>query len=363
MQPYGIPYTNTWIIVFRFAGGRIAEEWWAFDLLGVQQQLGAIPPTRDTYTWGEPSGVTGAPGDPETNKASVQRMLEEVMNQHKLAVVGELFAADYLMHDPAWPLEVRGPEGFAQWAGAMLEPFFSDSHISADLVAEGDKVAVRWTWTGTHVGEFMGIPATGRQITVPGISIHRFADGQFVESWASYDALGMMQQLTAEDWPVDGPWIMSLPTPMGNMIVKATWIAQDEAKTRFTGEFEQISILPVALDLYPDLETVRFAGALAVKTGLNQYEMTAMEYFTKTAGPSFEEIVGMAVVAGTFELAGPDLAQGQGTGAYYLAGQDVDQDGFPDEGEEPAVCVPWEWTAKQLTMMAPCVPTSEEGGI
>jgi len=202
MQPFGVPYTNTWIIIFRFTGGRIAEEWWEFDLLGVQQQLGVIPPTRDTYTWGEPSTVTGDPGDPETNKAIVQHMIDEAMNQQNLAVIDELFAADYLMHDPAWPMEVKGPEGFKQWAGAMLEPFFSEGEVAVnDMIAEEGKVVVRWTWSGTHTGEFMGFPPTGRRITVTGTSLHRFADGKFVESWVSYDALGMMLQITAQTIP------------------------------------------------------------------------------------------------------------------------------------------------------------------
>jgi len=138
-----------------------------------------------------------ATADIEANKAIVQRMIEEVMNQQNLDVIDELFAADYLMHDPAWPTEVKGPEGFKQWTGMMLDPYFSDSRITIeDMIAEGDKVAVRWTWSGTHTGEFMGIPPTGRQIAITGISIHCFADGEFVESWVSYDSQGMMQQIT-----------------------------------------------------------------------------------------------------------------------------------------------------------------------
>jgi hypothetical protein len=87
------------------------------------------------------------------------------------------------------------------------------------------------------------------------------------------------------------------------------------------------------------------------------YEMTAIEYLTRTAEPSLEAILGIGIVTGSFELVGPDQGQGQGTGAYYVADQDLDQDGFPDEGQEPAVCVPWEWTAKRLTMMPGCMPT------
>jgi hypothetical protein len=203
----------------------------------------------------------------------------------------------------------------------------------------------------------MGIPPTGRQIAITGISIHRFADGEFVESWASYDTMGMMQQLTAEEWSAEGVWISTVPTPLGNMIIKSTWMAQDDAKTRFTGEFEQINTYPVLIDVYPDSEEIKYGGGLGVKIGLNKYEATFLQYFTKTAGPSLEEIVGIGIVTGTFELVGPDLSQGQGTGAYYMAAQDADQDGLPDEGQEPVVLVPWEWTAKRLTMMMVSVPT------
>ena len=238
-----------------------------------------------------------------------------------------------------------------------MEPYFSDSGITIeDMIAEGDKVAVDWTWTGTHIGEFMGIPPTGRHIAVKGISIHRLADGKFVESWASYDALGMMQQLTAEEWSAQGVWITTVPTPLGNMIIKSTWMAQDAAKTRFTGEFELINMVPVLIDVYPDSEEAKYGGGLMVKIGLNKYEMTHIQYFTKTTGPSLEEIVGFGIVTGTVELVSPDLAQGQGTGAYYMPAQDADQDGFPDEGQEPVVCVPWGWTSKHLTMMPGCVP-------
>jgi hypothetical protein len=116
------------------------------------------------------------------------------------------------------------------------------------------------------------------------------------------------------------------------------------------GEFEQINTYPVLIDVYPDSEEIKYAGVLAVKSGLNKYEMTFLQYFTRTAGPSLEEIVGIGIVAGSFEIVGPDMAQGQGTGAYYIPTQDADQDGFPDEGQEPVVCLPWQWTAKRMMM-------------
>jgi len=74
---------------------------------------------------------------------------------------------------------------------------FPDIKVTTEhIIAEWDKVVIRWTATGTHPGELMGIPASGRQVTWTGMTIYRFADGKIVESWWAYDALGMMQQIT-----------------------------------------------------------------------------------------------------------------------------------------------------------------------
>jgi predicted ester cyclase len=73
---------------------------------------------------------------------------------------------------------------------------FPDFHITVDeMIAEGDKVAARWTATLTHEGEFMGIPPTGVQATISGMVIYRFADGKIVEIWHIGDSLGLLQQL------------------------------------------------------------------------------------------------------------------------------------------------------------------------
>lgn len=354
IPPTDVFATTTGITIMRVADGKIVENWSQWDALGQMQQLGVIPTWRETYTWGVPSEVTGEPGDPEANKAIMQGV-EEFWNMGNLAIADEIFAADFVWHNPVLP-DVVNLEIYKLWLVGAVRTDFPDVHLTVEpLVAEGDKVVSRWSFTGTHLGEREGGlgPPTGRQVTVTGMFIDRFADGKIVESWWAYDPLGMIQQLTA----AQGVWITTVPTPMGNMIIKGTWTAQDDAQTRLTGEFEQINTYPVLIDIYPDSEQVKFAGALAQKIGLNKYEMTAIEYFTKTAGPSLEEIVGIGIIAGTFELIGPDLVMGQGTGAYYLPEQDIDQDGFPDEGQEPVVCVPWEWTAKRLTMMPGCVPT------
>jgi steroid delta-isomerase-like uncharacterized protein len=208
VPPTGIQATCTGISIYRFVDGKVVEAWWNKDMAGLMEQLGVIPVTREDYTWGVPSEVTGDPGDTESNKAIFQYMFDEVFGKGNLDVIDEVFAADFIMHDPVSPIEIKGPEGYKQLSSMYFIAFPDLQILSEDIIAGGDKVASRWTLTGTHKGDFMGIPATGRQITTTGVSIFRFADGKIVETWASYDALGMIQQLTGplpipEDLVVD----------------------------------------------------------------------------------------------------------------------------------------------------------------
>ncbi len=134
---------------------------------------------------------------PEENKAVVRRFLEEIFNEGNLDVADELFAPDYVLHDPAAPEEVRGPEGIKQYVG-MYRSAYPDTHFTIeDQIAEGDKVVTRWTGQGTHEGELMGIPPSGNRVTVTGILLDRVSGGKIEEGWVNYDALGMMQQIGA----------------------------------------------------------------------------------------------------------------------------------------------------------------------
>jgi len=195
----GIPPTGkqvkwTAITIHRFDNGKFVETWMNMDFLGVMQQLDAIPSDHEDYTWGEPSEVTGYPGNPEENKALVRRSFEEALNQRNLDLVDEIYATGYVYHLPGSP-EIHGSEGFKQLQ-AMQFAAFPDLHFTVeDMFAEGDKVVTRYTVLGTHEGEHMGIPPTGKQITVTAMTIHRIASGKIVEDWGSYDALGLMQQL------------------------------------------------------------------------------------------------------------------------------------------------------------------------
>jgi steroid delta-isomerase-like uncharacterized protein len=128
------------------------------------------------------------------NKAISRRADEELFNRGNLDVADELFAPDFVYHNPAGE-ELRGPENVKRYA-VMLRAAFPDLHQTIeDQIAEGDKVSYRWTARGTHEGEPMGIAPTGKQVTFTGIAVARLADGKIEEMWENYDALGMLQQL------------------------------------------------------------------------------------------------------------------------------------------------------------------------
>ena len=132
----------------------------------------------------------------EENKALVRRLFEDLWNQGKLDVADEIFATDYIFHDPVAG-EVRGPEGFKQFVSMYRIAFPALQFRIEAQIAESDKVVTRWTSTGTHKGELMGIPPTGVQATSTGIAIGRIAGGKIVEVWSNWDTLGLLQQLGA----------------------------------------------------------------------------------------------------------------------------------------------------------------------
>ena len=136
----------------------------------------------------------------EENKAIFRRYVEEVSNEGNLDLVDEIFAR-YVSHQPDGHTEERGPEDVKRFIGEFHQAFPDFHSTIEDQIAEGDKVATRWTIRGTHQGEFRGIAPTGKQITVTGIGIFRFSEGKVVESWDNFDQLGMMQQLAAIPQP------------------------------------------------------------------------------------------------------------------------------------------------------------------
>ncbi len=130
----------------------------------------------------------------EDNKTLMSRFLEEVFNKKKLAALDEFIAPNQVDHTLP-PFLPTTPEGTKQAINIFLKAF-PDVHLTVeDMIAEGDKVVIRYTSRGTQKGAFMGIPPTGKQMTVSSIIIARIADGKIVEEWGLDDQMGMLQQL------------------------------------------------------------------------------------------------------------------------------------------------------------------------
>jgi steroid delta-isomerase-like uncharacterized protein len=111
-----------------------------------------------------------------------------------MAVTDELYSDDFVLHS-ATGEDIRGRKAVKKYMDEIFSAF-PDIHLKLDdVVAEGDKAAVRFTVTGTHKGKFMDIPATNKKVTMWSIQIDRIARGKFVEGWERTDILGLMQQL------------------------------------------------------------------------------------------------------------------------------------------------------------------------
>ena len=140
----------------------------------------------------------------EQNKALVRQLVEEGINQGNISVIDELIIPDFVEHEelpPGIPPGREAPKALF----TMLCSAFPDIKATIEhLIAEGDEVVLHMTWTGTHKGEFMGIPPTGKSISINVIDILGIAEGKFVEHWGVMDSMAMMQQLGVVPAPGEG---------------------------------------------------------------------------------------------------------------------------------------------------------------
>ena len=129
----------------------------------------------------------------EENKALVRRFVEEFWNEGNIATADELAAVDAGIHLPTG--EVVGLGGLKSFAGAWRGSFPDWHSTVEELVAEGDRVAERWTGRGTHLGELQGTPPTGKRVEAPGSVFYRIVGGKIVEFRRQLDVMSLMQQL------------------------------------------------------------------------------------------------------------------------------------------------------------------------
>jgi steroid delta-isomerase-like uncharacterized protein len=133
------------------------------------------------------------------NETLVRRFIDEFCTGRQTELAYELISDDYVSHGPQAP-PAHGPAGVIDRVGLYQESV--DGHWTIDeLFSAGDRVVARWTGSGSHVGDLMGLAPTGRPISVEAISVFRIADGRIAEEWTVWDALGLLQQVGAVPAP------------------------------------------------------------------------------------------------------------------------------------------------------------------
>jgi len=132
----------------------------------------------------------------ESNKQVMSRFLEFI-NTASTALAQELISPDAVFHVPGRADPVKGPEGYLEIIAMMRSGFPDIQWTLEEVIAEGDKIAARFTMRGTHKGPFFGVPATGKVIQVQAMNIYRLSDGKFVEERGQPDLLGLLQQIGA----------------------------------------------------------------------------------------------------------------------------------------------------------------------
>ena len=133
------------------------------------------------------------------NKTLARRVREEIWKVGKLEVADEIIDTNCATHvqDPITPDFGRGPNGTRQLVSLYRSAFPDVQMTIDDIVAEGDKVMVRWTGRGTHKGQLLNLAPTNKQVSVTGIDVYRISRLKIQETWINWDALSFLQQLGA----------------------------------------------------------------------------------------------------------------------------------------------------------------------
>jgi len=361
----GIPATGlkvavTSIAIVRIADGKIQESWNSWDQMGLLQQLGVVQPARpgpQNYLWDAPSDIVGDPGDPALNKLLVLRVKSQFWNGKDIAGLDETHHANAIGHDPSIP----GQPSYETYKQSCLayQLAFPDLHVTIHaVIAEGDKVTIRWTGTGTHQGELMGIPASGNSMKFDGVTIYRLADGKIAESWWAYDAMGLVQQITsAAEWTPEGTWIITAPSPMGPLTMVHVMYPLDSSGTRYGGVLWQVNPNPSFFGTFPEFTGgSQFWATESRRIAPNTYETGMIVYSTQPVAGLLDQVASIAIVTGTWTITSSETNEGQSTLSSYMAAQDADGDGLPDEGQEPIACTPFPFSSRRVRIRPACVP-------
>lgn len=172
----------------RIVENKFVEDRTNEDTLGLLQQIGALPVATSAESVST-----------EENEQLVYRYFNEILNKGKLDVIDEIIDQNFSLKIPTLHQPFRGHEGIKQFVTGLRSAFPNIKFTVERQIAEGDKVASRFTSISTHMGEFQGIPPTGNRVEDQGVDIFRVTDNKIAAIWVNENALGVMQQLGAID--------------------------------------------------------------------------------------------------------------------------------------------------------------------
>ena len=162
---------------------------------------------------------------PLDNATLARRFYNEAWNKQKLNVVDELVSSTHALYDPSVQGSQSGPEVYKRRISEISSAFPDLRFVINETISEGEKVAVSWNLSGTHKGEYFGVPGTGKTVSVDGTTIHHFANGKILDSFVCWDHLGLLRQLGIVQQALEKP---VQATPQAEVIAgpKARFINQ-----------------------------------------------------------------------------------------------------------------------------------------
>ncbi|MEO1620822.1 MAG: ester cyclase [Cyanobacteria bacterium J06632_3] len=170
----------------KISNGKIVESLANEDTLGLMQQIGVIP-------------AAPSPTSPEASKEKSRLFFEGIIAGGRSDLISTLVTPDFTLHFPALPTPVRGQAALERFANVLRTAFPDIRYTLEREMCDNDMTALRWHMTGTHQGEFRGMPASGNTVTMQGVSLFRLEEGQIAEMWINENDLGLMEQLQPKE--------------------------------------------------------------------------------------------------------------------------------------------------------------------
>ena len=159
------------------------------------------------------------------------------------------------------------------------------------------------------------------------------------------------------EWSAAGPWVCTVPTPLGSITMYHIMYPLDSAGKRYSGLLWEVNDDPTSFGALPEADQLLAWMTLTVRTGPDSFETSMVSHSTKKGKGPLRETVAIHIGNCKWRLTGPNSNEGEATVANYLPGQDANGDGLPDEGQKPVLCLAFTVTSQRLTMMPGCVPT------